>query len=68
MNIENWFSIKMDEERIYFDSEMISIKRLLGRKDVSELLYLIEYILIIAVKGDNKDLMIQKILSLDESD
>ena len=57
-NLENWFAIKMEDENIVFDSEMISVKRLLGRCDKSELLFLIEYILIVAVKGENKDIMI----------
>ena len=52
ISIENWFQIKMDEESIHFDSELVSIKRIIGKKDISEFLFLIEYILIIAVKGD----------------
>jgi hypothetical protein len=54
-NLENWFSIKLEEESIVFDAEQICLKRLLSQKDSSELLYLIETILIVAVKGDNKD-------------
>ena len=54
-NLENWFSIKLEDESIIFDAEQISLKRLLSQKDTSELLYLIETILIVAVKGDNKD-------------
>jgi hypothetical protein len=57
-NLENWFSIKLEDESIIFDAEQISLKRLLSQKDTSELLYLIETILIVAVKGDNKDQMI----------
>lgn len=57
-NLENWFSIKLEDESIIFDAEQISLKRLLSQKDTSELLYLIETILIVAVKGDNKDRMI----------
>jgi hypothetical protein len=57
-NLENWFSIKLEDESIIFDAEQISFKRLLSQKDTSELLYLIETILIVAVKGDNKDQMI----------
>ena len=53
---------------MYFDGEVISLKRLLDRQNVSELLYLVEFILIVAVKGEKKDEMISKILSLDESD
>ena len=67
-NMENWFSIKLEEESIIFDAEQISLKRLLHQKDPSELLFLIETILIVAVKGDNKDSMIQKILKLQESE
>lgn len=65
--LEGWFAIKMEDEQIFFDSEMISVKRLLEKQDLSELLYLIEFILIVAVKGEKKDEMINKILSLDES-
>ena len=50
-NLESWFSIKMEQETI-FDSEMISVKRLLRKGDQNELLFLIEFILIVAVKGD----------------
>ena len=57
-NLENWFSIKLEDESIVFDAEQVSLKRLLHQKDPSELLYLIETILIVAVKGDNKDSMI----------
>lgn len=65
--LEGWFAIKMEDESIFFDSEMISVKRLLEKQDINELLYLIEFILIVAVKGEKKDEMINKILSLDES-
>lgn len=58
----------MEDESMYFDGEVISLKRLLDRQNVSELLYLVEFILIVAVKGEKKDEMISKILSLDESD
>lgn len=64
-NLENWFSAKMENE-INFDSEQISLKRLFNKNDTSELLFLLEYILIVAVKGEGKDNMIECILSLNE--
>lgn len=50
VQLELWFATNMENETI-FDSEMISLKRLLGRNDRSELFFLIEFILIVAVKG-----------------
>jgi len=66
-NLENWFAVKLDDT-IIFDAEMISLKRLIGQKDPSELLFLTEYILIVACRGERKDLMIQRILDLPEED
>jgi hypothetical protein len=64
-NLENWFAIKMDDQAV-FDSEMISLKRMLRRADPSELLFLLEKILVVAIKGDMQETMIERILNLAE--
>lgn len=64
-NLENWFACNMENE-INFDSEQISLKRLFNPDDCSELLFLLEYILIVCINGEKKDAMIQKILGMSE--
>ena len=56
----------MPEEELNFDSEMINVKRLIESQDMSELLFLAEYILVIVVKGERQTDMISKILSMSE--
>ena len=65
--IEQWFRIKIPDEDQYFDSEMINVKRLIDGQDISELLVLTEYILVIVVRGESKDKMINRILQMSVS-
>lgn len=64
--LENWFAVGLGEGSLVFDSEQISTKRLLGKGDISELYFLVETVLVVAVKGEAKEKVIANILKLDE--
>lgn len=49
--MEEWFKIHEEDDFLKFESELINLKRLLENLDISQLLMLCEFILVIVVRN-----------------
>jgi hypothetical protein len=51
LRMEEWFKLRGEDDFLKFESELINLKRLLENLDISQLLVLCEFILVIVVRN-----------------